>query len=151
GAVHTAVLSMIPGVEIVGLADPEPRLGKTLRGMGFGAPFHRSLEGLLAAARPDAVWLCTPPDSHLPLARTCVGAGASVFVEKPLAHTLADAGCIAALEGAPDSPSAASGRSPSTRGTTRPRIACGYAQVFLPSFAVAQHALECDVVGRVLR
>ena len=37
---------------------------------------------------PDAVLICTPPNTHLKLARTAVAAGAHVFVEKPLSHSL---------------------------------------------------------------
>ncbi|MET0852720.1 MAG: Gfo/Idh/MocA family oxidoreductase [Candidatus Rokuibacteriota bacterium] len=43
-----------------------------------------SLEAGLAA-RPDAVVVCTPPATHVALARHSVEAGAHVFVEKPIA------------------------------------------------------------------
>ena len=43
-----------------------------------------SLEAGLAA-RPDAVVVCTPPATHVALARHSVEAGARVFVEKPIA------------------------------------------------------------------
>ncbi len=36
---------------------------------------------------PDAVAICTPPATHVSLARRAVGAGAHVFVEKPLADS----------------------------------------------------------------
>ena len=42
GVAHTAVLSMIPDCEIVGICDRHPSLGKSLRGMGHRAPFFRN-------------------------------------------------------------------------------------------------------------
>lgn len=40
------------------------------------------------ARRPALVLLCTPPCSHVPLARQSVAAGCHVFVEKPLGDSL---------------------------------------------------------------
>lgn len=37
--------------------------------------------------RPDAVWLCTPPKMHIPMALEAVQAGAHVFCEKPLSNS----------------------------------------------------------------
>ena len=55
---------------------------------------RRAAPGLLAAAglepglasKPDAVLVCTPPASHVVVARQAVEAGCHVFVEKPVAH-----------------------------------------------------------------
>ena len=91
GVAHTAVLSMIPNAELVGVSDLAPALGKSVRGMGFLAPFYPSVAQLLAEARPDAVWVCTPPHVHEPVARQCVEAGVAAFVEKPLAHSVESA------------------------------------------------------------
>jgi len=44
-----------------------------------------SLEAGLAA-RPDGVLICTPPASHVALARRALAAGAHLFIEKPIAH-----------------------------------------------------------------
>jgi predicted dehydrogenase len=134
GVAHTAVLSMLPDVTIVGLADHHVALGRSLRGMGFAAPFYPSAEKLLAATHPDAVWVCTQQNAHWPVARACIEAGAAVFVEKPLAHTLEDATRLAAL--------AAERRVP---------VACGYTLAYLPVFAAARHALAQGVLGRMQR
>jgi len=39
--------------------------------------------------RPGAALICTPPDTHLPLALTAARAGCQLFIEKPLAPALA--------------------------------------------------------------
>lgn len=40
------------------------------------------------AARPDAVFVCTPSSQHLEVAQRAAEAGCHLFVEKPLSHTL---------------------------------------------------------------
>ncbi len=124
GVVHTAVLSMIPGCELVGLADRHAQLGRSVRGMGYRVPCFTSAEKMLAATRPDAVFVCTQQNSHLPVAWLALDSGAAVFVEQPLAHTLADAEALAAL-------SARTGRA----------VACGYTLAYLPVFARAREAV----------
>jgi predicted dehydrogenase len=124
GVVHSAVLSMIPDCEVVGLADRHAPLGRAVRGMGHRAPFFRSAAAMLEAVRPDAVFVCAQQDAHYPLAKLSLEAGAAVFVEKPLAHTLADAESLAALAAE----------------TGRP-VACGYTLAYLPVFARAREAV----------
>ena len=124
GVAHTAVLSMIPGCEVVGLVDHHAPLGRSLRGMGYRAPFFTRTERMLTSVKPDAVLVCTQQDSHLAVAKAALEAGAAVFVEKPLAHTLADAEALAAVAAR----------------TGRP-VSCGYTLAYLPVFARAREAL----------
>jgi predicted dehydrogenase/nucleoside-diphosphate-sugar epimerase len=124
GVVHTAVLSMIPGCELVGIADRHAQLGRSVRGMGHRVPFFRSAAKMLQSARPDAVFVCTQQNSHFPLAQLALEAGAAVFVEKPLAHTLADAEALVALSARLNRP-----------------VACGYTLAYLPVFARAREAV----------
>lgn len=48
-------------------------------------------------AKPGAVWVCTPPHLHAEAARQALGRGIACFIEKPLAHSEADARAIAEL------------------------------------------------------
>ncbi len=132
GIAHTAVLAMIPGCEVVGFADHHARLGKSVRGMGHRAPFFRSAARLIEKTRPDAVFICTQPDTHLPVARLALEAGCAVFVEKPLTHTLADAETLAKL--------ATQARRP---------VACGYTLAYVPIFAAARHAVVAGALGAI--
>jgi predicted dehydrogenase len=134
GVAHAAVLSMLPGASFAGVVDSDPGAARRLRGMGFRIPVFRTLEELLAGGAADAVWVCTPPDSHLAVARRCLEAGAAVFVEKPLAHTLDDARALAALASA-----------------SRHPVACGYTLAFWPSFVAGSRLLQAGAVGRVER
>src|SRR5262249_8879986 len=125
GVAHAAILSMMPEVTLVGAADSQPSAARRLHGLGFRIPVYRTLDELLARVPPDAVWVCTPPDSHLPVARHCLEAGAAGFVEKPLAHSLDDARTLAAL----------------ARGAAPPG-ACGYALPLWPSLPAARPRLR---------
>jgi NADH dehydrogenase len=132
GVAHTAVLAMIPDCQVVGLTDHHPGLAKSLQGMGHHAPFYKTVDAMLDHARPDAVFVCTPQDSHMTVARLALEAGAAVFVEKPLAHTLADAEALAEL--------AAEKRRP---------VSCGFTLAYLPVFATAQHAIASGALGKI--
>src|SRR5262245_56425327 len=134
GVTHAAVLSMLPGARVVGAVDSQPGAARRLRGMGFRIPVAPTLDALFAARPVDAVWVCTPPDSHLPVTRRCLEAGAAVFVEKPLAQSLDDAGALAALAAASPRP-----------------VACGYTLAFWPSFAAARWLLRAGVIGSPAR
>jgi len=38
--------------------------------------------------KPDIVFICTPPSSHIPVAKESIENGAHVFIEKPISHNL---------------------------------------------------------------
>jgi NADH dehydrogenase len=134
GMVHASVLGMMDRVEIVALVDRVPAMAKSLWGLGHRAPFFATLEEAIGRARPDAAWICTPPDSHAALAEACLRAGVAAFVEKPLAHTLDDARRIEAV----------------ARETGVP-TACGYAQLCFPSFSAAERAIHDRAIGGLQR
>ncbi|SDK06946.1 Gfo/Idh/MocA family protein [Aliiruegeria lutimaris] len=78
--------------EIVGLVD---RSGRSLPEELDGYPRFSSFEEALAATKPDLVCIATYSDSHADYAVAAMEAGAHVFVEKPLATTVADAQRVA--------------------------------------------------------
>jgi predicted dehydrogenase len=95
--VHAAALRGLPGAELVGAADID-----RARLAGFGAEhgltdLHTDLAGLLAAAQPDLVHLCTPPALHFEQAGQCLAAGASVLAEKPPTLSLRELDLLADL------------------------------------------------------
>ncbi len=74
--------------EIVGLVNrSDVDLPKELRAY----PRFRDFEEALGAKKPDLVCIATYSDSHADYAIKAMEAGAHVFVEKPLATTVADA------------------------------------------------------------
>lgn len=132
GVAHATVLAMTPGCELVGLADPVAASGRTLRTMGHRARVFSSAARMIDKTRPDAVFVCTPPDTHLALARVALMGGCGVFVERPFAHTLADAEALARLAAESDRP-----------------VACGYTMTYQPIFAAARERLVGGALGAV--
>jgi predicted dehydrogenase len=76
------------GVGRLAVYDPDSARTQRLAGE-LGVEVAGSVEAGLDA-RPDAVVVCTPSGSHLPVARRALASGAHVFVEKPLAASLAE-------------------------------------------------------------
>ncbi|MEM1689054.1 MAG: Gfo/Idh/MocA family oxidoreductase [Candidatus Hadarchaeales archaeon] len=56
-------------------------------GEKYGVEIEKNLESALAK-KPDGALICTPPVNHVPLARQALHAGANVFIEKPLSHSM---------------------------------------------------------------
>ena len=87
GMSHALAYHAHPDAEIVGLVNRSPvELPEALRGYPLLGSFE---EGL--ALKPDLVCVATYSDSHADYAIAAMDAGAHVFVEKPLATTVADA------------------------------------------------------------
>jgi predicted dehydrogenase len=80
-----------PRIEIVAALDSDPNIAPL-----DGVPLFRDASSLLAAGPIDFVDVCTPPSSHLPLARWALEHGLHVLCEKPVAVTRADAESLVA-------------------------------------------------------
>ncbi len=75
------------GVPSLAACDPsEAQLSKVAGDAGTQG--FADLESALGVFRPQVVFVCTPPVFHIAQARQALQAGAHVFVEKPLSHTL---------------------------------------------------------------
>ncbi|MCL4230749.1 MAG: Gfo/Idh/MocA family oxidoreductase [Dehalococcoidia bacterium] len=95
GANHARVLSELPGVELVAVADSDPeRVARATANRAF--PGFTDTSTLLAEARPDMVSVVVPTGLHEAVAVQAITAGANVLVEKPIAADLAAASRIAA-------------------------------------------------------
>jgi len=95
GSSHARAYASLEGFELVGLVDRSPEKGKPLSAELGGVPFHTSFDEACAALEPDAVAVCTYPETHCDLALKALQRGLHVFVEKPLATTVKDAEKIA--------------------------------------------------------
>jgi predicted dehydrogenase len=93
GRSHALAYHHDPAFEIVGLVNRSaPDLPEELRGY----PLTTDYAEALARLEPDLVAVATYSDSHADYAVEAMDAGAHVFVEKPLATTVADAERVAA-------------------------------------------------------
>lgn len=88
GHSHALAYHNNPGFEIVGLVNrSKVELPEELRGYEIHPDFKTALEEL----KPELCSVCTYSDSHADYAVAAFEAGCDVFVEKPLATTVADA------------------------------------------------------------
>jgi len=62
----------------------------------YGVPLALGAEALLARDDIEAVIIATPHSTHLPLTRAAAGAGKHVYIEKPMAVTLAECDAMVA-------------------------------------------------------
>lgn len=102
---HAEALKAEPErAEIVSAVDVSAQALDTFRER-FAVPTgYTEPEEMLRKERPDLVHVCTPPGLHRPQVEACLGAGASVLVEKPPALSLAEAEKMAAAEGGEQGP-----------------------------------------------
>ncbi|WP_309667943.1 Gfo/Idh/MocA family oxidoreductase [Tabrizicola sp.] len=88
GRSHALAYHHNPAFQIVGLVNRSvPDLPTELQGYSISADYYEAL----ARLKPDLVCVATYSDSHADYACAAMDAGADVFVEKPLATTVADA------------------------------------------------------------
>jgi UDP-N-acetyl-2-amino-2-deoxyglucuronate dehydrogenase len=84
--VHVQAINGAPDAQLVGVCDTEP--GRAER---YGVPSFTDHREMLTTVRPDVVHICTPHDQHVRAALDSLEAGAHVLLEKPVAHTVAEA------------------------------------------------------------
>ena len=93
GLSHAFAYHADPAFEIVGLVNRSPAdLPEALRDYPLSTDFAQAL----ASLKPDLASIATYSDSHADYACLAMESGAHVFVEKPLATTVADAKRVAA-------------------------------------------------------
>lgn len=87
---HLQELSKISGVTTVATCDAHLDLAMQAA-KRFAIPrYYDDVSTMLRVERPDIVHIATPAQTHMPLARQCMEAGAHVYVEKPLALDAAE-------------------------------------------------------------
>ncbi|MDE3176478.1 MAG: Gfo/Idh/MocA family oxidoreductase [Pseudomonadota bacterium] len=97
GLSHARAYHSIEGFEIAGLCSRDVAARPEIAAEFPGVPQFDDYARALAAVRPDAVSINTWPDTHAAFARAALAANAHVFIEKPLAQTVAEAEEIVAL------------------------------------------------------
>ncbi|NNE07331.1 MAG: Gfo/Idh/MocA family oxidoreductase, partial [Gemmatimonadetes bacterium] len=90
GGVHCRIASESPDVTLTGVADKDPdRLAGAAK--QYGAEPFADWREMVSSGRFDSVAIATPSLLHASMAIECMEAGLHVFLEKPIALTLADA------------------------------------------------------------
>ncbi|MFH0956482.1 MAG: Gfo/Idh/MocA family oxidoreductase [Candidatus Aenigmatarchaeota archaeon] len=96
GRNHARVYAGMDGVTLVGIADPNQKIGMEIA-QKCNCRYYRSHKELLKKEKPDAVSVCVPTALHYSVAKDVIGAGVSLLVEKPIAGKMEDAGEMVAL------------------------------------------------------
>ena len=104
---HLPILSKLRGIQLVAIADRDP---KTLSQVGKQYPIalqYYSHTAMLDDPKVNAVLVCTPPQDHHLHARDVLLSGKHLYLDSPLAITLAEcdelvalakqAGCVATV------------------------------------------------------
>ncbi len=92
GRSHALAYHRIPGFEICGIVTRSPESRAALNAeLGGCYPEFGDYYEALKTAKPDAVSISTYPDTHADYAEAAFDAGCHVFIEKPLAETVAGA------------------------------------------------------------
>jgi predicted dehydrogenase len=90
GMSHALAYTRIPGFEVVGVCTRHIADKKLPDDLG-AAKRYDNFDKALAELKPDVVSINTLPDTHADYAVKAMESGAHVFVEKPLAETVASA------------------------------------------------------------
>ena len=97
GLSHARAYKSNKGFEIAGLCSRGIETRDDIKKEFPGVPLFSDYAEALAATKPDAVSINTWPDTHAAYAKLALKAGCHIFIEKPLADTVAEAEEIAKL------------------------------------------------------
>jgi predicted dehydrogenase len=89
GRAHMAVLAQNPNCQLCAIADPSGAAQQLSQALDIA--WFATLDELLTQVQPDGVIVSTPNALHVPQALHCIEKGLPVLLEKPIAHTVADA------------------------------------------------------------
>jgi myo-inositol 2-dehydrogenase / D-chiro-inositol 1-dehydrogenase len=87
---HLRLLRRLPGVVLVGVADPDPDARARAARLAH-VPVHDRSESLLENDDVDAVVICAPTPLHAELAVAAATEGKHFYLEKPIATTATEA------------------------------------------------------------
>ena len=89
GQKHAALIADCPQTQLVAICDKDAT--RRIIANQFEVPFYEDLSDLLSEQKPDGAIIATPNHVHASVAEVCAAHGIHMLVEKPIAHTLADA------------------------------------------------------------
>lgn len=97
GASHAMAYHTMDDFAICGIVSRGKSKEELNKKLGGGYPLFDDYETALKASAPDAVCISTYPETHEPYAILALRQGCHVFIEKPLADTVAGAERVAAV------------------------------------------------------
>jgi predicted dehydrogenase len=89
--IHLPILEKVPDVSVVAVCDTDKARARYVSDKIGIKNVYTDIGEMLKQDDIHAVHVCTPTDSHAPVAIQCIEAGKDVLVEKPLARTYSEA------------------------------------------------------------
>ena len=132
GRRYVEFLQRLEGVEVTAVCDIRREIAEELA-EATGARAVTEAGDLATSRDVDAVFVCTPEDSHVDASLAALGAGKAVMIEKPVAHSLEAARLIAEAAEA--------------SGST---VMVGHLLRFEPRWVAAKKAVEAGEIGEVV-
>jgi len=97
---HAGAVRALDGIDLVAASDPDAEARRRFAEAWHVDALYGDHREMLAAARADVVSICTPTALHVAVARDAINAGArALWLEKPIADTLAEVDALAQLAG----------------------------------------------------
>jgi len=87
GPRHAEAVLEASGAELACIVDPQPAAEKVAA--RFQCPLFKSVQDMLATAKPDAAIVCTPNHTHVPISKELLENGVHVLCEKPISTDIA--------------------------------------------------------------
>ena len=94
---HAKAIHMREDARLVAVADPAISSRECFMEIEQDVEICSGAEELFDHIKPDVVHICTPPETHVPLARLALQRGSHVYVEKPFAPSKREAVELIAL------------------------------------------------------
>ena len=90
-AVHLPILSRLPDVELIALAEPDPDRRQEVRRTVPAVPVYADYHDLLKIQHLDAIIATVPTALHTEVAIAAMQLGKHIYLEKPIAPSLSEA------------------------------------------------------------
>ena len=135
GILHAGILNALDGSKVVGICERDGVLRRVGKKALQQISFYENPSDMVKDQELDAVYITTPIQSHAPIVQELsrLGRKVSLFIEKPLAGNLSEAGQIVS--------------SSKTLGTVN---MIGFQKRFLPQFERVKKLLDAHALGEIL-
>ena len=134
GRVHIRVVQASQQCVLSAIVDPTEAARQMAQARGV--THFENLTQLLQEAQPDGVILATPNAMHVTQALQCIEAGVAVLVEKPIAHTVAEAiQLVNAIQ---------------SKGPSAAKVLIGHHRAHSPIMALAKKVVDEGQLGRLV-
>ena len=134
GRVHIRVVQASQQCVLSAIVDPTEAARQMAQARGV--THFENLTQLLQEAQPDGVILATPNAMHVTQALQCIEVGVAVLVEKPIAHTVAEAiQLVNAIQ---------------SKGPSAAKVLIGHHRAHSPIMALAKKVVDEGQLGRLV-